>query len=80
LSPFVPVATVRVPAQSFESPAQIAFARQLRFNPWHTTAAHRPLGNQNRARRRIYEELAVVRQSLNGEPHVEPTPGAPVFE
>ena len=73
LSPFVPVAKIRIPKQEFTSPAQITFARQLSFNPWHAIAAHRPLGNQNRARLLIYSELSRLRQSMNHEPHVEPT-------
>ena len=32
--------------------------RYLRFNPWHCIPDHRPLGNQSRARRRMYDELA----------------------
>jgi hypothetical protein len=72
LSPFVPVAKVRIPEQAFTSPEQLAFARQLSFNPWHSIAEHRPLGNQNRARRLIYSELSRLRQSMNREPHTEP--------
>ncbi|WP_256103101.1 hypothetical protein [Streptomyces sp. Ncost-T10-10d] len=33
---------------------------------------HRPLGNQNRARRTIYLQLARLRQAMNGTPHQEP--------
>jgi hypothetical protein len=51
----------------------MAFARNLRFNPWHSLREHRPLGNQSRARRRMYAELAAHRQRMNGVPHVEPT-------
>jgi hypothetical protein len=72
LSPFVPVATLRIPRQTFDSPAQFTFARRLSYNPWHAVAEHRPLGNQNRARKRIYTELSRLRQSMNGEPHLEP--------
>lgn len=78
LSPFVPVAKIRIPKQEFRSPAQDVFARRLSINPWHSIAEHRPLGNQNRARLLIYSELARLRQSMNREPHVEPT-GAEVF-
>ena len=78
LSAFVPVAKITIPKQKFDSPAQIAFARELSYNPWHAIAAHRPLGNQNRARREIYSELSRLRQSMNHEPHVEPT-GSEVF-
>ncbi|MEK9141180.1 MAG: hypothetical protein AAB308_09030, partial [Nitrospirota bacterium] len=48
LSPRVSVATLRIPKQKFDSPAQIAFARRLSYNPWHCIAEHRPLGNQSR--------------------------------
>ena len=72
LSPFVPVAKITIPIQNFESPEQDRFARELSFNPWHAIAAHRPLGNQNRARRVIYTELSRLRQSMNAEPHIEP--------
>ncbi|HZN11736.1 MAG TPA: hypothetical protein VFC61_08660, partial [Blastocatellia bacterium] len=65
--------------QQFDSPAQLAFAHRLSFNPWHCLPEHRPLGNQNRARRRIYQELSQLRQSMNGTPHCEPT-GDEVFE
>lgn len=79
LSPAVPVATLRLPRQKFDSPAQLAFANNLSLNPWHCVPDHRPLGNQNRARRRIYQELSRLRQSMNGSPHIEPT-GDEVFE
>lgn len=78
LSPFVTVAKLRVPAQRFDSPAQLAFGENLAFNPWHSVPEHRPLGNQNRARRTIYYELSKLRQAMNGSPHVEPT-GNEVF-
>lgn len=73
LSPYVPVATLTIPAQRFDSDAQLGFADLLRYNPWHSLPEHRPLGNSNRARRRMYEELAVLRQQMNDVRHVEPT-------
>jgi hypothetical protein len=79
MSPYVTVARLRLPAQRFDSDAQLAFADVLRYNPWHSLAAHRPLGNSNRARRRMYAELATLRQSMNSAPHVEPT-GAETFD
>jgi len=79
LSPRVPAATLRIPRQKFDYPRQLAFARNLRFNPWHCVPEHRPLGNQSRARRRMYDELAAFRQKMNWEPHIEPT-GAELFE
>jgi len=73
LSPRVSVATLRIPRQTFASDAQLAFARGLSCNPWHCIAEHRPLGNVNRARRRIYGELSKLRHDMNGVPHYEPT-------
>ena len=52
LSPRVSVATLRLPRQKFDSPAQMEFAKRLSYNPWHSIAEHRPLGNQSRARQR----------------------------
>jgi hypothetical protein len=73
LSPSVRVARLVLPQQTFDSPAQLAFAKNLSYNPWHAVPEHRPLGNQNRARRAIYLELSRLRQAMNGTPHVEPT-------
>jgi len=72
LSPRVSVATLRIPKQKFDSPAQIAFARRLSYNPWHCIPEHRPLGNQSRARFRMYQELSRFRHDMNGVPHYEP--------
>jgi hypothetical protein len=79
LSPRVSVATLRLPKQKFDSPAQMEFAKKLSYNPWHTIAEHRPLGNQSRARQRMYYELSKLRHSMNAVPHFEPT-GDEVFE
>ena len=79
VSPRVSVATLRIPKQRFDSPAQMEFAKKLSYNPWHTTPEHRPLGNQSRARRRMYWELSKLRHDMNGVPHYEPT-GDEVFE
>jgi hypothetical protein len=78
LSPFLPVAKIKIPKQEFRSPEQTVFARKLSYNPWHSIAEHRPLGNQNRARLLIYSELSRLRQSMNDEPHIEPT-GTEIF-
>jgi hypothetical protein len=79
LSPFVPAATLRIPRQRFNSEAQFAFAHNLSINPWHCLAEHRPLGNQSRARKRMYYEMSQLRQRMNKTPHIEPT-GDEVFE
>ena len=78
LSPRVPVAILRIPKQSFDSPQQIAFPNILSFNPWHCIPQHRPLGNQSRARHRMYQTLAKFRQDVNHLRQYEPT-GNEVF-
>jgi hypothetical protein len=82
LSPRVPAAVLRIPRQTFDSPEQMAFARVLTYNPWHCLPEHRPLGNQSRARRKMYWALSRLRQERNGVEHYEPTgdeefPGSP---
>jgi hypothetical protein len=67
------VAELVLPQQRFDSAAQLAFAGNLSYNPWHSLPAHRPLGNQNRARRAIYLELSRLRQRMDAEAHIEPT-------
>ncbi|HWZ72683.1 MAG TPA: catalase family protein [Casimicrobiaceae bacterium] len=79
LSPRISAATLRIPRQTFNSPAQMEFAKRLSYNPWHCIAEHRPLGNQSRARRRMYAELSKLRHTMNAVPHYEPT-GDEVFE
>jgi hypothetical protein len=79
LSAFIPVATVHILKQQFESQALIEFTKRLKMNPWHCLPEHRPLGNQSRARRRMYEELSKLRQSVNHTPHIEPA-GDEMFE
>jgi hypothetical protein len=73
MSPYIPVARLRLPAQRFDSDEQLAFADVLRYNPWHSLAEHKPLGNSNRARRQMYWELAQLRQAMNQVEHKEPT-------
>jgi len=82
VSPRVPAAVLRIPKQTFDSPEQLAFARVLSYNPWHSIPEHRPLGNQSRARKRMYYELSRLRQQMNAVEHYEPTgdeefPGSP---
>ena len=72
-SPFINVATIEIPKQKFDYPAQDTFARNLTINPWHTLSVLRPLGNQNRARKNIYLYTSKMRQAINKEAHVEPT-------
>ena len=79
LSPFIPAATVHIPKQKFDFEALADFSRRLKMNHWHCLPEHRPLGNQSRARLRMYQELSKFRQEMNQTPHLEPT-GDEVFD
>lgn len=54
-SPFVKVATVRIPAQQFDTKQRVDYGEALSFSPWHALKPHRPLGNVNRGRRKVYD-------------------------
>jgi len=72
LSPRISAATLHIPRQRFDSSAQMDFAKRLSYNPWHSVPEHRPLGNQSRARQRMYYTLSKLRHDMNAVPHFEP--------
>lgn len=74
-APFIRVATITIPRQTFDSDAQMAFCENLSFTPWHSLPEHRPLGGVNRVRRTVYERISKLRHDLNGAPRKEPTGG-----
>src|SRR5215831_112145 len=78
-SPRIAAATLRIPRQKFNSPAQMEFEKRLSYNPSHCIPEHRPLGNQSRARKRMYWVLSQLRHDMNAVPHYEPT-GDEVFD
>jgi hypothetical protein len=72
-SPFLKVATIRIPPQEFDSEAQRSFGENLSFTPWHSLPAHRPLGGINRARKIVYDAISSFRHARNNVPRREPT-------
>jgi len=72
-APFERIATIEIPAQRFDSPAQMALAEHLSFTPWHTLAAHEPLGGVNRVRKAVYQAISAHRHARNGVPRREPS-------
>lgn len=72
-SPFRRVATIRIPAQDFDTPKRQEFAENLSYNPWHSLPAHQPLGCMNRVRRSVYEMISRLRHERNSVPREEPT-------
>ncbi len=49
--------TIKVP-QTPHCDDELAHCEKLAFNPWHSLAAHQPLGGINRLRRKVYFESA----------------------
>jgi hypothetical protein len=72
-SPYVPVATITIPAQRFDAPDVDQMCEQLSFNPWHALPEHRPLGGINRVRKAVYATISALRHDMNGVRALEPT-------
>ena len=77
-APWRKVATLRIASQTFDSPAQLQFAEDLSYSPWHSVPEHQPLGGVNRCRRIIYQAVSEFRHEANGRQAVEPS-GAEQF-
>jgi hypothetical protein len=73
VSPFRKIASIHIPAQSFDSAEQMTFAENLSFTPWHSLPEHRPLGGINRARKVVYKAISEFRHRCNGVARAEPT-------
>lgn len=72
-SPFVPVAKITIPSQSFTAPEQLKFCEDLSYTPWHAIPDHQPLGGINRVRKAVYETSSRTRHELNEIERREPT-------
>lgn len=64
-SPFIKIASIRIPKQQFASQEELMMGRNMTFSPWHSLPEHRPLGGLNRARKAIYSEMAAFRLKQN---------------
>jgi hypothetical protein len=71
-SPFIKVATLRIPAQVFRTREREDLAEDLSFSPAHSLIEHRPVGGINRARVEIYQYLSEFRHKQNNKPLIEP--------
>ena len=72
-APFQTVATLRIAAQdSWDASAVRKVDDEMRFGIWTGLAAHRPLGEINRARNETYTHSAGYRASFNRCPIHEP--------
>jgi catalase len=64
-APFQTVASIRLPAQDFDSREQNLMCDNLSFNPWHALPEHRPIGGINRLRKAVYEAVSSYRLDRN---------------
>jgi glycosyltransferase involved in cell wall biosynthesis len=64
LSPPTKVATITIPMQDINTPERRALDERQSFSPWHSLAAHQPLGGVNRARK-MYADMARARNAIN---------------
>lgn len=75
LNPYVTAAQLIIkkennPAETLAGRA--SFCEQLTFNPWRTTAIHKPLGRINRARKATYQISTTLRHTANNSVIREP--------
>jgi len=62
-SPFVKLATIKIPAQKFDFEERKRLDEGLSFMAWHTLPEHAPLGSVNLARKKVYQEIVKARRS-----------------
>ena len=65
VSPFVTVAKIQIPQQVFNTAEQNTACEAMSFNPWHSLAAHKPVGSINRVRYVVYEGISAMRRQMN---------------
>jgi hypothetical protein len=71
-SPFIKLATIRVPAQKFNFEERKRLDEALSFKPWHTLVEHAPLGGVNLARKQVYQEMSKARRGYMQHRSEEP--------
>jgi hypothetical protein len=77
-SPFIKVATVRIPSQKFDFEERKRLDEGILFSPWHTLLEHEPVGSVNLSRKKLYSELAKYRREQIAKRLREPQPYAEV--
>lgn len=64
-SPFIKLAEIDIPKQTFDTSEQQQFCENLSFAPWHALPEHRPIGQFNRMRRHVYPASSEHRHTMN---------------
>jgi catalase len=69
----VKVGRITIPKQNeINSRQRINLCENMNFNPWHSPEANRPMGQINRIRSLVYEEISKYRHGKNRTPIMEP--------
>ncbi|MGL4914056.1 MAG: hypothetical protein ACRC3Y_16665 [Romboutsia sp.] len=71
-SPFIKLAQIKIPIQKFTTKERESLAEVLSFSPGHSLLSHKPIGDINIARMKIYEEMSKFRNSRNKKNLLEP--------
>jgi catalase len=64
-SAYIPVATITIPAQRFDTLEQQQFCENLSFSPWNALPEHQPIGALNRVRKMVYKASSLYRHQFN---------------
>jgi len=64
-SPFHKVASLKIPMQQFDFEERNVFGEHQDYSPWHCIEEHRPLGEINFAREKVYQQLSRFRLERN---------------
>jgi hypothetical protein len=71
-SPFVKVATIRIPSQSFRTTERNDQVEEFSFSPAQALVEHQPIGSLNRARVELYWRLSEFRHKRDNRKMQEP--------
>ena len=71
-SPFIKLGEIRIPKQKFTTKERFELAEKMSFSPGHSIICHKPIGDMNEARVKIYEEMSKYRHNRNKEKLYEP--------
>lgn len=74
IAPFEAVARITIAAQDFTTTERDDVCENLSFNPWHSLAAHKPLGAVSRVRLQVYKAISDRRLALRGAGRNVPEP------
>ena len=72
-SPFIKIAEITIPKQSFDSQKRRTLQMQLSFDPSNVPGDHQPVGGLNRARKAIYNVLASFRSNRDNIELITPS-------